>query len=148
LANNRKLWDTYTGDTLETFSHDHIVRTVDISSSRDLVASGGHEKRVRLFDIQRASKSRDVGRHEGVIKYLVWDRSDPSDNVIITSGDDKRIVWWDLRSPSPAAEYTTDNMISSMEQSLDSQIIMVTAGQTALFLESKTFAVPSLITPC
>ena len=138
FANFSKLWDTYTGVTLQTLPHDHIVRTVDISPSQNLIATGGQEKRLRLFDLQDACKSRDVGRHEGTIKSVVWDQNDPSECTIITSGDDKKLVWWDTRSPSPSAEYTTDDMITSMEQSIDHRVIMVTGGKTVLIFDSAT----------
>ena len=134
-----KLWDTYTGVALQTLSHDHIVRTVDISSSQNLIATGGHEKRLRLFDIQDGCKSRDIGRHEGTIKSVVWDRNDVSDCTIVTSGDDKKVVWWDTRSPSPSAEYITEDMITSMEQSIDHDVITVTGGKTVLIFDAVTY---------
>jgi len=143
LANSRKLWDTYSGETLETLVHEHIVRTVDISSSQRLVATGGHEKRLRVFDLQHSSKARDVGHHEGTIKSVVWDRKDSSDNTIITSGDDKKITWWDTRSAAPSAEHKTNDMITSMEQSIDYNVVTVTAGKTALIFDATTYFSPS-----
>lgn len=136
LVNCSKVWDTYTGVTLQTFPHEHIVRTVDISSSQNLIATGGQEKRLRLFDITNGCKSRDVGRHEGTIKSVVWDRNDAGDNTIVTSGDDKKVVWWDIRSPSPSAEYTTEDMITSMEQSIDHNVITVTGGKTVVIFDA------------
>lgn len=62
-----------------------------------------------------------------------------SDNTIITSGDDRRLIWWDVRSPSPLAEYMADDMITSMEQSLDHKVITVTGGQTVLIFDAVTY---------
>lgn len=115
------------------------MRTVDISSSQNLIASGGHEKRVRLFDVQHSSKSRDVGLHEGVIKSVVWDRSDRNDRTIISSGDDKKVIWWDLRSPSPSTEFTTEDMITSMEESIEHNVVTVTAGKSVLIFDARTY---------
>jgi len=139
LVNDRKLWDTYTGETLETLAHEHIVRSVDISSSQNLIATGGHEKRLRLFDIQQVSKPRDIGRHDGTIKSVVWDHKDASDNTIITSGDDKKVVWWDSRSVAPSADHKTEDSITSMEQSIDYNVITVTTGRTVLIFDSTTY---------
>lgn len=139
LANGRKLWDTYTGETLETLAHEHIVRTVDISSSQSLIATGGHEKRLRLFDLQHPSKPRDVGRHDGTIKSVVWDHKDLGNNTIVTSGDDKKIVWWDTRSVASSSEYKTDDSITSMEQSIDYNVVTVTAGRTVFIFDSATY---------
>jgi len=137
-ANDRKLWDTYTGETLETLAHEHIVRSVDISSSQTLIATGGHEKRLRLFDIQQVSKPRDIGHHDGTIKSVVWDHKDMSDNTIVTSGDDKKVVWWDSRSVSPSTEHKTEDSITSMEQSIHYNVITVTAGRKVLIFDSAT----------
>jgi serine-threonine kinase receptor-associated protein len=139
FANRRKLWDTYTGEALETLAHEHIVRSVDISSSQNLIATGGHEKRLRLFDIQQISKPRDIGRHDGTIKSVVWDHKDAGDYTIITSGDDKKVAWWDTRSVAPSTEHKTEDSITSMEQSIDYNVITVTAGRTVLIFDSATY---------
>ena len=139
VSDYSKLWDTYTGETIETLPHEHIVRSVDISSSQKFIATGGHEKILRTFDLEHACKSCNVGHHDGIIKSVVWDRSDPSDNTIITSGDDKKVMWWDTRSPVASAQFTTDDMITSMEQSVDCNIITVTAGKTVRVFESRSY---------
>jgi len=61
-----------------------------------------------------------------------------NDTTIITSGDDKRIVWWDTRSARPSADYVTDEMISSMEQSNDRKYVIVTAGKSLLVFSTAT----------
>jgi serine-threonine kinase receptor-associated protein len=135
-SNDRKLWDTYTGEALQTLAHEHIVRSVDISTSQNLIATGGHEKRLRIFDVHNGCKSTDIGRHESTIKSVVWDKTDPSDNTIITSGDDKTVIWWDVRSAAPAAEFKTEDMITSMEQGVDRGVITVTGGKSLHVFDS------------
>ena len=134
-----KLWDTYSGETLETLPHEHVVRSVDISHSLHLIVSGGHEKRLRLFDIEHGGRSQDIGRHDGTIKSVVWSRNDGNDNIIVTSGDDRRVIWWDIRSPTPATEFATENMITSTERSADSRSIVVTGGNNVLVFDAATY---------
>jgi len=138
----RKLWDTYTGETLQTFPHEHMVRSADISSSQKLIASGGQEKRVRVFEVERPKSFSDIGTHQGVVKSVVWNRNDLSDRTIVTSGDDKKVVWWDTRSPSPLTEYATKEMITSLELSMDRQFITVTAGKSILVFDAATYLPP------
>lgn len=126
-SDGSKFWDTYTGEALQTLAHEHIVRSVDISTSQNLIATGGHEKRLRIFDLLNGCQPTDIGRHESTIKSVVWDRMDPSDNTIITSGDDKKVIWWDVRSSAPVTEFKTDDMITSMEQ--DRGVITITEGK-------------------
>ena len=105
-----------------------------------MVASGGHEKRLRLFDLEAQSNPRDVGRHDGTIKSIVWDRNDEGDNVIVSSGDDKRLVWWDIRSPKPATIHVNEEAITSMEQSPDKRFIILTGGKSISLFDSNRFA--------
>lgn len=39
-----KVWDTYTGECLHTFTHGHIVRSVAVDSDATNVITGGNEK--------------------------------------------------------------------------------------------------------
>jgi serine-threonine kinase receptor-associated protein len=139
-SDESKVWDTYTGETLQTLQHGHIVRAADISSSQTLVASGGHEKKVRLFDLQKGSTSSDVGCHDGTVKSVVWGRHDAADNTVISSGDDKRVIWWDLRSKASAGEFKVDAMITSIELSADRRLLTVTAGKSLFVLDSATYS--------
>jgi len=138
----RKLWDTYTGETLQTFAHEHMVRSADISSSQTLVASGGQEKRVRVFEVEHPKSFSDIGTHQGVVKSVVWNRTDLSDRTIVTSGDDKRVIWWDTRSPNPLTEYATKEMITSLELSVDRRFITLTAGKSILIFDTRTYQCP------
>ena len=139
MINGSKVWDTYTGDTLQTLSHDHIVRSSDISISQSLIATGGSEKILRVYDVNHGQTPTTVGSHTSTIKSVVWDRYGRNDKTIITSGDDKKIVWWDIRSNQPSSSYATEEMISSMEQTIDRKYITVTAGKTLLVFDSATY---------
>lgn len=76
------------GACLTTLPHNHIVRTVDLSAQSRRVLTGGHEKRLRVWDLAHAP--RDGGElsfegmdefkngtsgiaHEGTIKSACWD---------------------------------------------------------------------------
>ncbi|KAK1070332.1 hypothetical protein LTR12_009381 [Friedmanniomyces endolithicus] len=131
-----KVWDTFTGETLATLQHNHIVRAVAFppQARPQVLAAGGMEKKLRVFDLSRAvngpsgvdgagattgvddalvpSYEIGAGEHQGAIKSIVWSR-DP--NVLTTAADDKKIRWWDLRSRSCIASHTVDSLPSSCE---------------------------------
>ncbi|KAI9046815.1 hypothetical protein LZ554_008896 [Drepanopeziza brunnea f. sp. 'monogermtubi'] len=47
-----KIWDTYTGETLCTIQHHHIVRAIAFPPENStLLATGGMEKKLRIFDL-------------------------------------------------------------------------------------------------
>lgn len=101
-----------------------------------MIASGGHEKRLRLYDIEAPSNPRDLGRHDGTIKSVVWDRSDGGDNIVVSSADDKKMVWWDIRTPKPVTVHLNEDGITSMEQSSDNRFIVLTGGKSVFVFDS------------
>ncbi|KAF1816254.1 WD40 repeat-like protein [Eremomyces bilateralis CBS 781.70] len=162
-----KVWDTHTGEALCTLQHNHIVRSVAFPNQPrpQILATGGMEKKLRIFDVSQSITSTNntngnganglngasaheatppsyeigPGIHGGTIKSIVWTH-DP--NVLVTAADDKMIRWWDLRSRGPISEYQVDGLIGSCELSpgsLDSRegagVLSVAAGKTVYFFE-------------
>ncbi|KAI9812333.1 MAG: hypothetical protein M1827_004782 [Pycnora praestabilis] len=137
-----KVWDTHTGECLHTLEHNHIVRAIAFPPQphAQILATGGAEKKLRIFDLSRSSnassptspissngtlnghgssrgalpQSHEVGPgvYEGTIKSIIW-QSDL--NVLVTASDDKMIRWWDLRSRSPVNEYEVEGIVGSCE---------------------------------
>ncbi|KAL1991725.1 hypothetical protein VTN49DRAFT_5033 [Thermomyces lanuginosus] len=54
-----KVWDTHTGECLYTLSHNHIVRAVafPIQNNPQVLATGGQEKKLRIFDLSRTESA-------------------------------------------------------------------------------------------
>lgn len=93
------MWDTYSGDCLQTFPHKHIVRSVAINLQGTQILTAGHEKKIRLFDLGKpeedASLLKDSSTdtaHDGVIKSIVWQRGD-GEYTAISAGEDKIVKW-------------------------------------------------------
>ncbi|TQS35082.1 hypothetical protein Golomagni_04507 [Golovinomyces magnicellulatus] len=136
-----KIWNTYSGETLYTIQHDHIVRAIAFPpDSGSLLATGGMEKKLRIFDLSQVNKILEQnecnladnknkviepvtisanegfeigpGIHKGTIKAIVWTR-DP--NVLVTAADDKIIRWWDLRTRTVVQEQAVEGEIGSCE---------------------------------
>ncbi|OGE56767.1 hypothetical protein PENARI_c002G00965 [Penicillium arizonense] len=138
-----KVWDTYTGECLHTLQHAHIVRAVafPIQANPQVLATGGAEKKLRIFDLTRSSgggspgsnastpplppsnanpatengvASYEIGAgvHGGTIKSIVWNQDY---NVVTTAAEDRKIRWWDLRSRHPVVEHAVDGPIGTCE---------------------------------
>lgn len=114
-----------------TLKHDHIVRAVAFpTNTNSLVATGGYDKQLRVFDLSLLRQNRDstgqvisdvtadkafvVGQdvHKGFIKAVVW-TYDP--NILVTAADDKIVRWWDLYNKSLIQELKVDGDIGSCE---------------------------------
>lgn len=75
---DRKIWDTFSGEPLHSFPHNHIVRTVAISRTSSHILTGGQEKKVRIFDLARPDAEADLlgdpgtTPHDKTVKSVVW----------------------------------------------------------------------------
>ncbi|KAI0721528.1 WD40-repeat-containing domain protein [Cerioporus squamosus] len=132
-----KIWDTYTGECLQSFPHNHIVRSVALSPSSSHLLTGGQEKKVRMFDLSRPDAEPDflfdgagALSHEGTVKSVVW----VGDHTGVTAGEDGQIKWWDLRTRTLTTSLTFPNPITSMELSPQTNRIVVTSGKTVSFI--------------
>ncbi|KAK5626728.1 hypothetical protein RRF57_002443 [Xylaria bambusicola] len=124
-----KIWDTHTGELLCTLQHDHIVRAISYPpDSSDLLATGGMEKKLRIFDLTSvkpqdtgdvvaqtipASAGFEIGKdiHTALIKFIVWTR-DP--NILITASNNV-LRWFDLRTREVVKQEVLDGEIGSCE---------------------------------
>ena len=94
MPRSSKVWDTFTGDVLHSFPHNHIVRTVALSPSGSHLLTGGQEKKVRIFDLSRPDAEPEVllnggaaTTHDGTVKSVVW----VGDNTGVSAGEDGKI---------------------------------------------------------
>lgn len=168
LMSPSKVWDTHTGECLHTLHHDHIVRAVAFPNipRPQVLATGGQEKKLRVFDLSRASSNtssptspdgmsngnaRSIpsyeigpGVYNGTIKSIVWGTDL---NILVTASDDKKIRWWDLRSRSPIRDYDVDGIVGSCELNALSDsgggggggrrpVLSVAAGKSAYFFDA------------
>ncbi|KAI9433988.1 WD40 repeat-like protein [Lactarius indigo] len=110
-----KIWDTYSGNSLHSFPHNHIVRSVAVTPSASLLLTGGQEKKVRIFDLGRPDAEPDILggglSHDGTIKSVVWF----DENTGVSAAEDGFIKWWDRRSLQPTRKLSFNHPITSME---------------------------------
>ncbi|KJA27444.1 hypothetical protein HYPSUDRAFT_198202 [Hypholoma sublateritium FD-334 SS-4] len=131
-----KVWDTYSGNCLHSFPHNHIVRSVALSPQATHLLSGGQEKKVRIFDLNRPDAEPDflfdsgLLSHDGTIKSVVW----VGEHTGVTAGEDGKVKWWDLRSREMTKVIAFPDPISSMELSLPTQRLVLTSGKTVNFI--------------
>lgn len=139
------MWDTSAGACLATLPHAHIVRSADISTSGPTppttstpdppssprlspaslrILTGGHEKRLRLWDLSRAPMDgKDVGTtaadgvyefrrgvsrektaHDGTIKKVLFDEARQS---CVSMGEDRMIRCVRMTRETVAADVLT-----------------------------------------
>lgn len=164
---NSKVWDPHTGECHITLNHGHVVRAVAFppSDSPQWLATGGNEKKFRIFDLTRSSTSGHdssspsptspgpangqngvsnlspsyeigAGVFEGAIKSIVWGSNH---NSLVTLSDDKKIRWWDPRTSAPLSTFELEGPVGSCElNSVFAPTLSVAAGKTAyIFSDSQ-----------
>ncbi|KAI9455602.1 WD40-repeat-containing domain protein [Lactarius psammicola] len=129
-----KVWDTYSGNSLHSFPHNHIVRSVAITPTASHLLTGGQEKKVRIFDLGRPDADPDILggslSHDGTIKSVVWF----DENSGVSAAEDG---WWDRRSLQPTRKLSFNHPITSMELSVQIQRLVVTYGNTVAFIPAQ-----------
>ncbi|MBA0864278.1 hypothetical protein Goshw_001302 [Gossypium schwendimanii] len=72
-----KVWDALTGDVLHSFEHKHIVRACAFSEDTHLLLTGGVEKVLRIYDLNRPdAPPREVDKSPGSVRTVTWMHSD------------------------------------------------------------------------
>lgn len=139
------MWDASNGQCLYTLQHSHIVRAVAFppQPQPQLLATGGFEKKFRIFDLSRGSGSSsssssptspdslsgktlngDVPHDAPVPSYEIGPGVHGgtiksivwgSVNMLVTACDDKKLRWFDVRARAPVADYDVQGVIGSCE---------------------------------
>lgn len=125
-----RVWINHTGQSFHTFHHNHVVRCVDLSNNERLVATGGLERIVRVFDLSIANRDKPVVEHklENDIKTMCFD----SDLNRLYFGDGEYFKVYDMVKASESESIRQSNVVTFISRSLNSEII-VAAGKTVCF---------------
>lgn len=92
-----KLWSFANGELKKSWKNLHVgpVACLQYSSKLELLASGGADSLIRVWDFQKQVCKGTLKGAQGVVSSLKFH---PSENVLIGVGDDATIYAWDLDS--------------------------------------------------
>jgi len=136
---NTTLWDAVTGDKLALFQHQHIVKAVAFSSDCCQLLTGGQEKIVRCFSVNKPEADPQViGSHDGGIKKVLLLNNN---KLCLSASEDKTIRKWDLVANKEIQKVVFPNAVSDIELSEDEEVLLVTHGKTLVLLNAETLQV-------
>ncbi|KAL9463278.1 hypothetical protein AB3S75_001143 [Citrus x aurantiifolia] len=143
-----KLWDALTGDEKHSFEHKHIVRACAFSEDTHLLLTGGFEKILRIFDLNRPdAPPREVGNSSGSIRTVAWLHSDQT--ILSSCTDSGGVRLWDARSGKIVQTLETKSPVTSAEVSRDGRYITTADGSSVKFWDANHFGlVKSYNMPC
>lgn len=122
---------------------------MDFSCHTNLLVTGCNDKNLRLFDLENYSSEPSVfsGHKSNIKKCILTNCS----KKIISISDDKTLRIWDTVSNSQITQFNFDNMPTSIEQSRDGQMLILSHGNTVELYDLnklekvKFYNIPSVI---
>jgi ribosome biogenesis protein YTM1 len=101
-----KIWDVEMETVIDSFTHNKVIYCVDMAprGHQDVVAFGGIEKSVRLWDRREkkdsfAKSSQILSSHTSCVSDLKWHPT--SEHHIMTASFDGSVKIWDIRAQIP-----------------------------------------------
>lgn len=143
-----KVWDALTGDELHSFEHKHIVRACAFSEDTHLLLTGGAEKILRIYDLNRPdAPPREVDKSPGSVRTVAWLHSDQT--ILSSCTDMGGVRLWDVRSGKIVQTLDTKSPMTSAEVSQDGRYITTADGSTVKFWDANHYGlVKSYDMPC
>ncbi|KAJ8478187.1 hypothetical protein OPV22_021914 [Ensete ventricosum] len=143
-----KVWDAITGNELHSFEHKHIVRACAFSEDTHLLLTGGIEKILRAFDLNRPdAPPREIDKSPGSIRTVAWLHSDQT--ILSSCTDIGGVRLWDVRSGKIVQTLETKSPVTSAEVSQDGRYITTADGSSVKFWDANHFGlVKSYNMPC
>lgn len=137
-----KIWDAITGQELQSFTHRHIVKSVEFAPDSSRLATAGVEGKLRVFDLESGALASEVdcAAEKVSLNKTVWG-SDP--NVVLTGSARGEVKVWDLRTAAAAVELSVDGLVMDMElkEVAGSPLLSVASGSgTVSFFGADDFA--------
>ncbi|KAG9129965.1 hypothetical protein Leryth_007089 [Lithospermum erythrorhizon] len=143
-----KLWDALSGNELHSFAHKHIVRACAFSEDTHLLLTGGMEKVLRVYDLNRADASpRELENTPSSIRTVAWLHSDQT--ILSSCTDLGGVRLWDVRTGKIVRTLETKSPVTSAEVSQDGRYITTADGASVKFWDANHFGVvKSYDMPC
>ncbi|ETW09846.1 hypothetical protein H310_00302 [Aphanomyces invadans] len=135
-----KIWNAVTGDVVRTFDHKHVVKSVEFLRNAAWIATGGHEKLLRVFDLASdATTPLFQMQTDDVIRKIVEVPSTCS--VTVVTGDTAgNVVVWDVESQTRVATlHVSSSGVMDMEASRGGSILTVAAGSKVHFFDTASW---------
>lgn len=131
------MWDAISGEEKATFPHGKLVKDICFSPEESHLLSGGHEKFLRLWDLERYDAQPEIFPEQpSWIKHIIWNHLQPFS--VISSGDDDNVIRiWDTRTKEVSREITLDAPATSMTISRDFKFVTTTCGTRVTFWNAR-----------
>ncbi|CAM0951161.1 unnamed protein product [Alopecurus aequalis] len=133
-----KVWDALTGDELHSFEHKHIVRACAFSKDTHLLLTGGMEKILRVYDLNRPDAApKELAKSPASVRTVAWLHNDQT--ILSSCTDTGGVRLWDVRSEKIVHTLETKAPVTSAEVSQDGRFITTADGSSVKFWDANNF---------
>ena len=134
-----RLWNAITGDELETFQHAHIVKSVNFSDDGGKLLTGGSEKLLRIYDLNKPeAEPYTMAGSASQIKTASFIAND--ELILSSCAEDKGIRVWDVRTNTVVTTLSTESPVMSIEVSPDGKNMTTADGKDVTFWDLQNFS--------
>ncbi len=140
-----KVWDAIAGTVLATLEHGHVVRSVDFSSDGARLATGGQDKKLRVFDMAALDAPPAVVIEcPERIRKVAWSRDDAR---VYTGSDDGAVRAYAVGGGGGGGALVAEahlhagGGVADLELSPDGATLTVAAAREVLLLDAASLAV-------
>lgn len=147
-----RLWDTESGNVLQTFGNKKVPYCVEFYPKDDnYFVVGCSDNKIVTYDATTGEITQEYNHHLAPVNSIVFVENDIGSTKMISSSDDKKIlIWeWDIGVP---IKYISDPTMHSMPslvihpsqtfvvgQSLDNKLVCFQVGQKFKLFKKKKF---------
>ena len=117
-------------DTISCFSQEHKGRINVLIKLKDgRLASGGQDKLIKIWDINKKESLMTLEGH----KSMIWALNEIKGNKLISGGSDKRALIWDLNEKKLDFELYNDKEITVVLQLKNGKVLVCSENNLCLF---------------
>lgn len=146
-----RVWDAITGESLYTFPHKHVVKTLDWSCDSKRLATGGHEGVLRVFDVSKPKDEPLMFIQSSKEKVSISKCNWIDNSTVLAAGEDGIIRFWNVDEPDPTKQLIRtlsvdastggirDMELVTLTNGSNKRILTVAAGQNVTFFDMSTY---------
>lgn len=132
-----RVWDACSGIQQHEFEHPHIVRTTAFAHHGSMLATGCHDKVIRLFDLNAPEATPvQLPAAGAAIRNLAWLQDDKV--LVCVLLDKPGINVYDVRSMQLVQEIATAAPVTSIDVTYDQQFMTTAEGNAVRFFDTSS----------